>query len=100
MRLEWSALALEDREGVFDFIEALNPLAAIDMDERIAARIDHLRQFPQSGRSGRVEGTFELVVPRTPYIVAYRMELDVIIVLRVLHGAQLWPDSIDGMPHS
>ncbi len=44
------------------------------------------------GRPGRVKGTRELVVTRTPYIVAYRLKRQSIQILRVLHGARLWPE--------
>jgi plasmid stabilization system protein ParE len=30
-------------------------------------------------------------VPRTPFIVAYQVRDDTIIILRILHGAQPWP---------
>jgi plasmid stabilization system protein ParE len=50
------------------------------------------------GRPGRIEGTRELVISRTPYIAAYRIAGDNVRVLRVLHGAQQWPDDIPGQP--
>jgi plasmid stabilization system protein ParE len=50
--------------------------------------------FRESGRPGRIAGTRELVVPRTPYIAAYVMTADTVRILRVLHGAQMWPDEI------
>jgi plasmid stabilization system protein ParE len=34
------------------------------------------------------------VITRTPYIVAYRVLDDAVRILRVLHGAQLWPEDI------
>jgi toxin ParE1/3/4 len=45
------------------------------------------------GRSGRVEGTRELVISRTRYLVVYRFEetTDQILIVRLLHGAQRWP---------
>jgi addiction module RelE/StbE family toxin len=60
----------------------------------IRAQVNALRQFPESGRPGRVDGTRELVIDRTPYIVAYRILGDTVRVLRVLHGSQQWPDAI------
>jgi len=33
-----------------------------------------LIETPEIGRPGRIEGTRELVIPRTPYIAAYRIE--------------------------
>jgi toxin ParE1/3/4 len=94
MRIEWSPLAVTDRSNIFDYIEAENPLAAITVDERIEAQVDQLIAFPESGRIGRVEGTRELVVSRTPYLVAYRITADVVLILRILHNAQRWPNEL------
>lgn len=91
MRLEWSVFALDDRNAIFDYIEADSPQAAVTVDNRIQGQVEGLIQFPELGRSGRVEGTRELVIQRTPYIAAYRLEGNTIRILRVLHGAQLWP---------
>ena len=35
------------------------------------------------------------MIPRTAYIVAYLVTADRIRILRILHGAQVWPDDID-----
>jgi toxin ParE1/3/4 len=43
--------------------------------------------FPYSGRRGSVEETYELVVPRLPYIVVYRVTERVEIVA-IFHAAQ------------
>ncbi len=93
MKLEWSPLALEDRNRIFDYIEQDSPRAAVAIDDRIRLQIETLIQFPESGRPGRIEGTRELVITHTPYIAAYRVQDDTIRVLRLLHGAQLWPDA-------
>ena len=92
MRLIWSALALSDRDDIFTHIEADSPRGAIAVDERIAAAARRLVEFPESGRPGRVPGTRELVVPGTPYIAAYAAPTTSVRILRVLHGAQIWPD--------
>lgn len=34
----------------------------------------------------------ELVIPRLPYIVAYRIRGEVIEVVRVLHTSRMWPE--------
>ena len=92
MRLEWSAFAIEDRDGIFDYIEEDSPRAAVVVDDRIRAQVTQLLEFPETGRPGRIEGTRELVISQTPYIAAYRVTGDTVRILRVLHGAQLWPD--------
>lgn len=94
MRLMWSAFALADRDGIFTHIEADSPIAAVAVDEHIAQAALRLIDFPESGRSGRVPGTRELVIPRTPYVAAYALTSDSVRILRVLHGAQMWPDDI------
>jgi toxin ParE1/3/4 len=94
VRLEWSIFAQGDRDAIFDYIEQDSPRAAITVDARIRVQIDSLARFPKSGRSGRIEGTRELVIQRTPYIAAYRIAGDRVRILRVLHGAQRWPDQM------
>jgi plasmid stabilization system protein ParE len=58
---------MDVRERIFDFIEQDDQRAATAVDERIATQVLVLLQFPEGGRPGRVEGTRELVVRRTPY---------------------------------
>ena len=98
MRLEWSTFAQADRDAIFDYIEADSPQAAIAVDDRIREQVETLARFPHSGRQGRIEGTRELVINRTPYIVAYRIAGDTVRVLRVLHGARRWPDGMSEEP--
>ncbi len=95
MRLVWAQHALADREAIFSYIEAESPRAAVNVDDQIVAAVRRLLEFPESGRRGRVAGTRELVVPRTPFIAAYVVTADGVRILRVLHGAQVWPNDID-----
>lgn len=94
MKVTWSAFALSDRDGIFSHIEAENIVAAIAVDQRIASTAQRLRDFPESGRPGRIAGTRELVVTGTTYIAAYQIVGETIRILRVLHGAQRWPDEL------
>lgn len=96
MKLEWSPLAIMDREDIFDTVAADNPAAAVRLDERIAERVGRLMQFPEMGRPGRIAGTRELVIAGTVYIAAYRASDDTVRILRVLHGARMWPDDFGG----
>lgn len=94
MKLSWSAYALADREAIFDHIQSDSPRAAVAVDERIAAAVRRLPDFPDSGRPGRVVGTRELVIAGTPFIAAYRVSADMVRILRIIHGAQIWPDDL------
>jgi len=94
VKLVWSAYALSDRDGIFSHIEADSSAAAASVDERIAAAARRLREFPESGRPGRIHGTRELVIAGTPYVAAYVVTKTTVRILRVLHGAQRWPESL------
>jgi toxin ParE1/3/4 len=94
VRLSWSDYAFADRNRIFDYLEAQSPKAAASIDERLESAAHRLVDFPESGRPGRVVGTRELVIRRTPFVIAYKLTQDTIVVLRVLHGAQLWPDEL------
>ncbi|CAN7376781.1 type II toxin-antitoxin system mRNA interferase toxin, RelE/StbE family [Rhizobium leguminosarum] len=94
MRLVWARYALSDRENIFTYIETDNPRAAVHVDQKIVVAVRRLVEFPESGRPGRIAGTRELVIPSTPYIAAYAVHEDRVRILRVLHGAQIWPDAI------
>lgn len=85
---------MEDRVAIFDYMEGDSPAAAIRIDERICQQIETLMQFPELGRTGRVDGTRELILGHTPYIAAYRISGDTVTILRILHGAQMWPEGL------
>jgi len=93
-KLVWAQFALSDRDAIFDHIEAENPTAAIHVDEQIGLAVRRLLDFPECGRPGRVVGTRELVITRTSYIAAYTVTDHAVRILRILHGAQMWPDEI------
>lgn len=63
--------------------------------ERLAARIvlatEDLRTFPDMGRRGRVDGTRELIIGRTPYFIVYRLADERVEVIALIHGARAWP---------
>jgi toxin ParE1/3/4 len=91
MRLTWSRRAIEDRLAMFDYLQVLNPGAAVTLDDRLAGAAQALREHPEIGRAGRVDGTRELVVSGTSYILIYAVLDDRIRILRVLHARQRWP---------
>ncbi len=92
MRLIWSLWSMEDRETIFNRIAGDNFQAAVRTDDRIEEHAGMLVDYPEMGRIGRVAGTHELVIANTPYIAAYVIVGDEIRILRVLHGAQEWPE--------
>lgn len=93
-KLVWARFALSDRVAIFNHIEAENPTAAIHVDKLVGLAIRRLLDFPESERPGRISGTREVVISRTVYIAAYTVSGDTIRILRILHGAQMWPDEM------
>jgi toxin ParE1/3/4 len=89
----WSPEAIEDLASLRAYIERDDRAAAQRVALHIVRNIETLlSQHPDMGRPGRVPGTRELVIPRTPFIVPYRLQGDTIQVLRVFHGARRWPE--------
>jgi toxin ParE1/3/4 len=90
----WSPEAIADLVGLRAYIEQDDPGAA----QRVALHIIHnvetlLPNSPEMGRPGRVPGTRELVIPKTPFIVPYRLVGNAIRVLRIFHAARQWPET-------
>ena len=90
IELFWTPEATQDRDEIYDRIEADNPAAALDLDELFAEKAGRLVDHPGLGRLGRVTGTRELVAHQN-YILVYDVTGDLVRVLRVLHAARQWP---------
>src|SRR5439155_15792131 len=91
MRLRWTTPAAEDLYRIVRHIQKDNPSAAAQVAKSLYEGCGWLEGFPYSGRKGRIDGTRELTFPGLPYIVVYRIEDQVVDVLRIFHGAQDWP---------
>jgi toxin ParE1/3/4 len=92
MRIDWAGPAINDLRSLRAYIARDNTAAADRQVDRILIAVAGLARFPESGRPGRRPETRELVVGRTPYLVAYRLNGDRIEVLRVLHSRRQWPE--------
>ena len=90
--LEWLELAYADLLAIVDYISDDNPDAAQRVKDDIEAKAAKLPDFPRMGRTGRVEGTREMVVWAN-YILVYEEDAFTVRILRVLHAAQQWPPS-------
>jgi toxin ParE1/3/4 len=93
MNIIWSPEAIQDLISLRAYIVEESPAGARRIVLRILHDVEHLLpDSPQMGRPGRVPGTREFVVPRTAYIVPYRVQGATIQILRVFHAARRWPD--------
>ncbi|MBO3762099.1 type II toxin-antitoxin system RelE/ParE family toxin [Ciceribacter sp. L1K22] len=93
MKVVWTRRYLGELAAIGDYIGDRNPSAAYRIVNEIHSKTGQLLlDNPFIGRRGDIPGTRELVLPGTPYVVAYRVRDDSIEVLFVQHGARLWPD--------
>ena len=74
MKIVWSPEAVEDLVSLRVYIAEDNPAAASRTVRHIIENIEQLLpDNPRIGRGGRVPGTRELVMPKSPYIAPYRL---------------------------
>jgi len=92
MRVRWTTPAREQLSNAYDYLEAENRAAAARVAGQIWESTQLLARHPMAGREGRVEGTWELVIRGTPFLVAYRVTKNEVWVLAVLHAARKWPE--------
>ena len=91
--VRWTHSARRDYRNIIEWLSDRNPAAALRVANAIDDRLAVLKTMPRIGRVGRLEGTRELVITRTPYLAIYQLEGadDQILVVRLLHAAQRWP---------
>ena len=93
MNIIWMPESLTDLQDIEEYISEDSAVSANDVVQTIFHFVSkQLQTFPRSGRIGRVAGTFELVVPRLPYFIPYRIHQNKIEILRVYHTSRLLPE--------
>jgi toxin ParE1/3/4 len=90
LKLVWRAKALSDLETILSFIADRNLAAADSLLAAIETCIEHLPEHPYIYRAGRVDGTREAVV-HPNYIVIYRVGVDAVEIVNVVHARQQYP---------
>lgn len=83
MKVVFSPQARDDLREIFLYNAEDSPAAARLVLTRIKQRIGELKDNPHLGRPGRVPGTRELVVTKTPCLAPYQVADGAIQILRV-----------------
>jgi addiction module RelE/StbE family toxin len=91
MKLEFNLQSVESLASIKAYIERDSPVAATRVAEKIIETARRLRQLPLLGRKGKKAGTRELVVPGLPYIIAYRIVEETIVVDAIIQTRMKWP---------
>jgi toxin ParE1/3/4 len=98
MRVRWTPRARDGFRRQTRYIARDSPEAARRVAARVRDAVHSLAAHPLQGHPGRVVDTRELVVPRTPFTVAYRVREQVVEVVGIVHHAQQWPESFESCP--
>jgi toxin ParE1/3/4 len=88
MRIRWTPAAAADLQRISDYLKERHPHYRQPTMRKLYEAIRSLKQSAQRGRTGREDGTRELLFPPTPYVAVYRVRQQTIEVMRVYHGAQ------------
>ena len=92
--IEWTEQALRQLDNAHNYIAFSNgEEVATRITTLIVTTIQQLASFPMAGTSGRVRDTRELVISNTPFIAAYAVDHDRVVILAIYHGAQQWPEA-------
>jgi toxin ParE1/3/4 len=94
MQIKWLRKALKNLDDEAEYIAQEDPQAARLVVHRVVQAVSLLSDNPALGHPGRVPGTHELVIPKTRYIVPYRVRprLQRIEILRVFHTSRKPPE--------
>jgi toxin ParE1/3/4 len=92
VKIVWTEPARQDLRQAFIYIAKDSPKAAAKVLSLIKERTVLLQDNPLLGRMGRVDGTRELVITDSPYILPYRLKESQIQILAVFHSARQWPE--------
>ena len=72
MKVVWTRRAIRHLVALRAHIATDSERNAAIVAQRILAAVDLLRLQPEIGRPGRILGTRELIIPRSPYLIPDR----------------------------
>jgi plasmid stabilization system protein ParE len=97
MKVDWTLHAVENVEGIRDYIAQQSPYYGQRMVSRILSRSKQLEMFPQSGEmvpEYQEPSLRELI--EGPYRIIYRVKPQSVLIVVVIHGARLLPEKSPG----
>ncbi len=92
MQVKWLHRALRNLEQARNYVFPANPTAAQELIIKIQNAANQLENYPFMGKSGRVEGTKELIISNSPYILIYRVKDESVEIIRILHTSKRYPE--------
>ena len=95
MRVHWTETAINHLLAIYEYIAQNSPVYAQAMVAKVLNRSEQLAAFPRSGRivpEYAAEDLREII--EKPYRIIYRIQLEQIDVVAVIHSAQLLSEDI------
>ncbi len=86
----WEPEAEADLDSILEYISRDDIEAAVYVTNEIYQQVSlMLVSVSRRGKKGRVPGTMELVILRTPYIAVYVKKGSLLRIIKVLHGSEV-----------
>ena len=86
MRIVWAESAQREFDEAIAFIRARSPAGAQRVGRRILDAVNLLERFPELAPRSRHRDLRQLVVPRTPFLVIYRIHEGRVEIRAVVHA--------------
>jgi addiction module RelE/StbE family toxin len=90
MRVFWTAEAIQDLLDLWEYIVQDNQVAASKMDDLFSIAATWLCDYSKLGKSGKIQGTRELI-PDKNYRLVYEISNETVWILALIHTSRQWP---------
>jgi addiction module RelE/StbE family toxin len=90
MKVFWTADAIQDRLDIWEYIARDNQDAASNMDQLFSIAATWLTDYSSLGKSGKIQGTRELI-PHENYRLVYEINDETVWILALIHTSRQWP---------
>jgi toxin ParE1/3/4 len=92
LQVKWTEKAKNRLEEIDAYVAHESPAAAKNIILAIIKKTaPQLSKYPESGKSGRLTGTGELLFSDSPYLVVYTVCQNTVTILTIFHTAQNFP---------
>jgi plasmid stabilization system protein ParE len=88
MTIRWLPRATTDLEEILAYVAENLPAFYDDTTEAIFNAIDSLEEMPFRGKPTKKPNIRQLVLPRLPYSIFYKLKDDTIEIRYIRHGAR------------
>jgi toxin ParE1/3/4 len=86
MRVRYTPRARSDLQSILNYIDERSPRGAANVKRAIRKTIELMGEFPQSGRSARIESVRVLRAGRYPYLIYWTIEAGEVWLVHIRDG--------------